>query len=199
MYFDLSNHYNIQIISPLQSNKKSKSKSDLSNNIFINNTFSSSPRVGLTLNTKNLNPIENSEKDVYNSMLRLKEEYVMAPYRFIRMNNSGNLKKYKALIGLSMAYGYCNYYKYMSNRFDKIIGNGDNNDNSDNSGLSKPNDDIVMQVYDATRIKTKSIDDGIKECEKGRKTSKKVLIDGRKWSKMGNAQMQTLFGACIEA
>lgn len=195
MYFDLSKNYNIQIMSP-QTKVKSKSKSKTKNtnksnsgvdNIFSDRILSASPRVGLTLNTKSLVPVLNTP--MWDSMMKLKEEYVLAPYRFIRFSNVPKMKKYKALIGLSLVYD--KYYQFMAARFDKTKG-------YDKLKLVEPDEDIVQQVFDVSRISSKTLNTGIQDVEKGRKDAKKILKASQTSSKTTNSVLAQLLGACIE-
>jgi len=71
MYFDLASFYNIK-------------PSKIDNNV----SFYSSPRVGLTMA-----PYKGVDENKFNTLMKMKEEFLMAPYRFILSECVNSIKK----------------------------------------------------------------------------------------------------------
>ncbi|ETO20821.1 hypothetical protein RFI_16396, partial [Reticulomyxa filosa] len=153
---ELARNYPIQDVSPKKVRGKDKAKAGSEANEESNTQgFYVSPRVGLTLKA----PAE-GDKSWFDQMMKTKEEYIMAPYRFIRPNVAGQIKKNKPLIGLSAA--FADYYKHLHN-------------STDAAWRDKINDEHIARGAKSANINLNTMQSYVSECQYGIKNSRPVL------------------------
>lgn len=110
IHVDLAKKYKIKQVAPIKKVEETEEDKLNGNNINYNKYFYNSPRVGLTM--KNEKSLNGKELEIFQN---IKVDYIMAPYRTIRRDCLSKLKKYKALIALSIVYN-----KYYYNKLNKI-------------------------------------------------------------------------------